>query len=209
MSDTIQSPARAQWVAVVAVFGALWGAAETTLGALLRSAAIPLHGTIMTGIGVVIMLVARRVLSLQGRHGRGSSLAVGLIAAGLLPLSVSRGIVPAMLGVVAEAACMEIMLYAGRPGRARFALAGLVVALVPPVQKVLWLTAQYGPAAWATFRDILLLKQGGAKLGLAGQATATLVGMVLVLSAAYGLACGFLGWSVARQVLYRLGREAG
>ncbi len=207
-SSTIRSPAHAQWVAVVAVFGAVWGAAEISLGALLRSAAIPMHGMIMAGIGIIIMLVARRTLSADGQRGRGAALAVGVVAAAMLPLSVSRGILPAMIGILAEATCLEIVLYAGRPGRRRFAVAGLIATLVPPVQMVLWLAAQYGPAALSQFRDIVLVKQGGAKLGLAGQTAATLLAVALAVSAVYGLVCGILAWSLAKQILARLGREA-
>jgi hypothetical protein len=207
-SSTIRSPAHAQWVAVVAVFGAVWGAAEISLGALLRSAAFPMHGMFMAGIGIIIMLVARRTLSASGQRGRGSSLAIGVVAAAILPLSISRGIIPAMLGIMAEAACLEVTLYAGCPTRWRFALAGLVAALVPPVQMILWLAAQYGPAVLSHFREILLIKQGGAKLGLAGQTAATLLAVALVVSAVYGLACGMLAWSIAKQILTRLGRHA-
>lgn len=206
-SNTIKSPAQAQWLAVVAVFGAVWGAAEISLGALLRSAAIPMHGLLMAGIGIIILLVARRTLSAGGQRGRGSTLAIGLVAAAMLPLSVSRGIIPAMIGILAEAACLEIMLYVGRPGRWRYAVAALVAALVPPVQMMLWLTAQYGPAAFSQFRDILLIKQGGARLGLAGQTVGVLVGLVLAGAAVYGLVCGTLAWSIAKQILRRLGRE--
>jgi hypothetical protein len=233
-SSTIRSPAHAQWVAVVAVFGAVWGAAEVSLGALLRSAAVPMHGMLMAGIGIVIMLVARRTLSaggqpstrgngrspslasrsvpqrgtprVKGQHGRGAALAVGVVAAAMLPLSVSRGILPAMIGIMAEAACLEIVLYAGHPRRWRFAFAGLFAGLVPPVQMMLWLTAQYGPAALSTFREILLVKQGGAKLGLASQTAGTLVALALTFGATYGLVCGTLAWSIAKQILTRLGR---
>jgi len=195
-------------VAVVAVFGAVWGAAEISLGALLRSAAIPMHGMLMAGIGIIIMLVARRALSAGGQRGRGVVVAVGVVAAAMLPLSASRGILPAMIGILTEAACLEIMLYAGRPRRWRFAVAGSVAALVPPVQMLLWLAAQYGPAALSQFREILLIKQGGERLGLAGQTAGALVALALVVSAVYGVACGTLAWSIAKQILTRLGRVA-
>jgi hypothetical protein len=207
-SSVAKSPAQMQWVAVVAVFGAVWGAAEISLGAILRSASIPMHGTVMAGVGILIMLVARRTLSGGGQRGRGGSLAVGVVAAAMLPLSVTRGIVPAMIGILAEAACLEIVLWMGRPGRWRFAAAGLLAALVPLAQLLVMLAVQYGPAAISTFREMLLVKQGGARLGLAGQTAGTLMALILGVSGLYGLTCGMLAWSVAGQILRRLGREA-
>ncbi|MCJ7579043.1 MAG: hypothetical protein MUP98_00740, partial [Candidatus Aminicenantes bacterium] len=48
-----------------AVFGALWGAGETTLGAFLHATRIPLTGIIMASFGVIIltsgqMLIGRK-----------------------------------------------------------------------------------------------------------------------------------------------------
>jgi hypothetical protein len=203
------SPARAQRVAVVAAFGAAWGAAEIFLGALLRAAYVPMHGTLMTGVGIIIMLVARRTLSVAGQGGRGVCLAVGVVAAAIVPLSVSPGMHWAMVGVLAEAACLEAVLWMGKPRRLRFGLAGFVVALVPLMQRLLVLVAWYGPAAMSTFRTQLLDRQGGAKLGLAGLTAGMLIVVVAALSAVYGLVCGSLAWSVAGQILRRLGRAAG
>lgn len=207
-NSVIRSPARAQWIAVVAVFGATWGAAEVSLGALLRTAAVPLHGLLMAGVGILIALVARRVLLTAGHRGRGAVLAIGFVAATLVPLSVSRGVIPAMIGILGEAACLEIALWLGRPTAGRFALAGLLAALIPLAQMVLWLAAQYGPAALTTFREILLVKQGGVRLGLAGQAAGTLLIVTMSVSAGCGLICGLLAWSLAGQILRRLGRGA-
>jgi len=205
-SNTIRSAAHAQWVAVVAVFGAVWGAAESSLGAILRSASLPMHGTLMTGIGIIIMLVAWRVLRASGVGRRGACLAIGVVAAAIVPLSLTRGILPAVIGILAAAACLEAVLWIGRPGRLRFAAAGGLAATIPLVQLLTTLTLQYGPAALSTFRQILLDKQGGARLGLAGLATGAIVVLILVLSLLFGLICGLLAWSLAGEILRRLGR---
>ena len=207
-SETIRSPARAQWVAVVAVFGAVWGASEMSLGAILRSASIPMHGTFMTGIGIVIMLVARRTLSAGGQRGRGAAIAVGVVAAAILPLSVTPRIEQAVIGILAEAACLEIVLWIGRPRRWRFGLAGLLAALIPLVQLLTVMTVQYGLGALSTFRETLLTKQGGERLGLAVFTAGALIGLIALASAVFGLVCGMLGWSLAGQILTRLGRKA-
>jgi hypothetical protein len=205
-TDTIRSPAQAQWVAVVAVFGAVWGAAEISLGAILRNVSIPMHGTLMAGIGVVIMLVARQTLSVGDRRGRGVCLAIGVVAATILPMYATRGLLWAMLGVVTEAACLEAILWPGRPGRRRFFIASAVATLVPLVHLLTALTVQYGPAALSEFRELMLAKQGGSELGFVGQTAGTLLALIAVASAAYGLFCGTLAWSLAGQILKRLGR---
>jgi hypothetical protein len=205
MDSSRASPAYAHWIAVVAVFGAVWGATECSLGALLRVAAIPIHGAFMAGIGVIIMLVARRALP----AGRGSSLAIAVVAAALLPFSISRGFVMAMIGILAEAACLEAALWFGRPRQWRFALAGLLVGLVPPLQMLTRMIVLYGPAALSTFRDTVLRDQGVAKLGLASQTAGLLLLVAVGISATYGLICGLLGWSISEQILKRLGRAAG
>ncbi|MBU0639129.1 MAG: hypothetical protein KKB50_09720 [Planctomycetes bacterium] len=207
-SETTRSPVQARRVAVVAVFGAVWGAAESSLGAILRSASIPMHGTLMTGIGILIMLVARRALSSDGQQARGTSMAVAVVAAAIVPLSVTRGMIWAMIGIVAAGLCVEAVLWLGRPGRWRFGAAGLLAALLPLAQLLILLAVRFGPAALSTFRTILLDKQGGARLGLAGLTTGVLAILIFVGSAVYGLVCGMAAWSLAQQILKRLGREA-
>jgi hypothetical protein len=207
-TETISSPAQAQWIAVVAVFGAAWGAAEISLGAILRSISIPMHGTLMTGIGVVIMLVARRTLSVGGQRGRGVCLAIGIVAATLLPMYVTRGMVWALIGILAEAACLEVILWPGNPGKRRFVTAAALATLVPLAQLLATLTVQYGPAALREFREILLVKQGVARLGLAGQTAGALLALIVAGSLVFGMFCGTLAWSLARQILKRLGRAS-
>ena len=109
-------------------------------------------------------------------------------------------------GVLAEAACLEAILWPGRPGRLRFVIAAAVAALVPLVHLLTALTVQYGPAALREFRELMLVKQGGTRLGLAGQTAGTLLALIAFASAAYGLFCGTLAWSLAEQILKRLGR---
>jgi len=197
---------QARWIAVVAVFGAVWGATEMSLGALLRNMAIPMHGSLMAGIGIVIMLVARRTLTTEDRYGRGVCLAIGVVAAAMLPMSVSRGIGPAIAGILFEAACLEIVLWPARAGAWRYVCSGALAGLSPLLQMLAMLLVQYGAAAVSTFRDVFLNKQGGARLGLAEATAGTVLTLVAVFSLIYGMVCGLLGWSLARRILKRLGR---
>lgn len=206
MTPALSSPlTRARGIAAVAVFGATWGAIECSLGGVLRSVAIPIHGSVMAGIGVVIMLTARRSLSL----GRGACVSIGAVAAVLLPLSVSRGFVMAMIGVLLEAVVFEAVLWAGRPGRWRCLLGGLLVGLLPPAQMLGRLVVFYGPAALSTFRENLLNDRGAERLGVAGLSAGVLLTLSLMVSATFGGLCGLAGWSISGQILRRLGRESG
>jgi hypothetical protein len=159
----------------------------------------------MAGIGVVVMLVARRSLGL----GRGSCLSIGAVAAALLPLSVSRGFVMAMIGVLLEAAVLEASLWAGRPGRWRGLFGGMLVGIVPPLQMLTRAVIHYGPAALSTFRETLLNDRGADRLGLAGTGAGVLLALTLVISAVFGGLCGLTGWMLGGQILRRLGRETG
>jgi len=186
----------------VAVFGATWGAIECSLGGVFRMVAIPVHGSAMAGIGVVVMLVARRSLDL----GRGSCLSIGAVAAALLPLAISRGFVMAMIGVLLEAAVLEAALWIGRPARWRCIFGGLLVGLVPPLQMLARAMIYYGPAALSTFRETLLNDRGADRLGLAGFGVGALLALILAISAAFGGLCGLTGWMMGGQILRRLGR---
>ena len=92
----------------LAVFGALWGVAEMSLGAVLHALKLPLTGLIMSGVG---MLVALTGYSFVPR--RGAVLTIGVVAALLKAFSVGSVVFSPMLAIVAEAILAELALALG------------------------------------------------------------------------------------------------
>ncbi len=192
---------QAHWIATVAAFGALWGAAEMLLAPLGRAALGPAYGCLMAGIAALIAATARRLAD-----RRGTVVAVAVVAAVCKMFSISGVWLAGVVGVLLEGAAMEAVLWPGRPGRARVALAGAAAGLCPPLQLLGMLILQYGPAAVRWFADVsrnLTAQQEPA--ALPAEAWFVLAG-VLATSSAWGAGCAALSWPIGQRILIRLGR---
>ena len=90
---------------LLAVFGALWGVVEITLGSVLKSLDVPLSGVVLAGAGLMIALIARLFVP-----GKGSTLFVGIIAMFLKLFSLGGVIIGPMMSIFAEALIAELVL---------------------------------------------------------------------------------------------------
>jgi ABC-type thiamin/hydroxymethylpyrimidine transport system permease subunit len=188
----------------VAVFGALWGALEITLGSYLHlifpSLATPLIGvgTIMTALGMVVALIGRLFVPKTG-----SVLMIGVVVAMLKALSIGGVKLPAMLAIVIESLLAEVgLLLARKPGRAGFMLAGCLAVLWTFFHKFFASYVFLGRGVYDVYLGIL--KQGAQTLGIeVSYALAIVAAFLLVRIVAGGIA-GWLAWELGKAVQARL-----
>jgi len=92
-------------ITTLAIFAALWGAIEITLGTFLHVMRAPFIGALLAGIGAFIMLIARSAV-----NKKGTTLLIGFIVALIKLLSVGGSkLLPAMC-IFMEAALVEVLL---------------------------------------------------------------------------------------------------
>ncbi|HUW12716.1 MAG TPA: ECF transporter S component, partial [Anaerolineae bacterium] len=102
----------------IAVFGALWGAMEITLGSYLHAVfpqgVTPIvgAGTIMTAIGIIVALVGWLFVPRTG-----AVLMIGVVAAILKGFSISGVKLSPMLAIVIECLLVEVGLLIKRDSR--------------------------------------------------------------------------------------------
>ncbi len=102
---------RSREITTLGLMAALWGVIEITVGGLIKGWHVPFGGAVLGAFGVVILLTARANVP-----RRGSSLAVGLVAAGVKAVSGLGGASFAAIGIIVEAALVEFVLSSFRPG---------------------------------------------------------------------------------------------
>lgn len=187
-------------LATLAVFGALWGLSEISLGSVLKTLNIPLSGVILSAIGLTIALVGRIFVPKQG-----STLFIGVIAMLLKLFSLGGVIIGPMVGIITEAIVAEIVLtLGGKPSRSIFVLAGAL--------GVGWVLAQpfvtgpllFGRTLFTVWLD--LLDQGSRLLGLQPSAGIWIFLALLGIYLTLGGVMGWLSWDIARLLQIRLGR---
>jgi ABC-type thiamin/hydroxymethylpyrimidine transport system permease subunit len=182
---------------LLAVFGALWGALEISLGSVLHALKLPLAGALLASAGILVALVGRLFVP-----RRGSTLFIGVIAMILKLFSIGSVVMGPMLAILIEALLAELILSAfPRPGRPAFLLAGMAA--------VLWTLAHPFFTGWLLFgRDLFviwldLIDEGRRVLGLHRQAVPLVVGLVVAARALLGLLAGWLAWDAARLLKQR------
>jgi hypothetical protein len=89
----------------IAIFGALWGLVEITLGVFLKGMRFPMGGAILTAISSVIFLTGRYFI-----RRRGSILMMGAIAAILKVFSLGTVIAGPFMAILIESFIAEIAI---------------------------------------------------------------------------------------------------
>lgn len=187
-------------LATLAVFGALWGLVEISLGALLKTLNIPLSGVVLSAIGLTIALVGRAFVP-----RRGSTLFIGVIAMLLKLFSLGGVIVGPMVGIFTEAMVAEIVLsLAGKPRRSAFVLAGALGVAWVLLQPFVTGPLLFGRTVFTVWLD--LLDRGNQLLGLDPSAAIWIVIALLAIHLIIGAVVGWLSWDIARLLQVRLGR---
>lgn len=92
-------------LSIIAVFGALWGLMEITLGATLKGLKIPMGGALLTVVAAVIFMTGRYFV-----RRRGSILLMGAVAAILKIFSVGTVTAGPFLAIWLEAIFAEVLI---------------------------------------------------------------------------------------------------
>jgi outer membrane cobalamin receptor len=107
------------------LMAALWGAIEIAVGGVIKGWHVPFGGSLLSAFGVVILLTARASVP-----RRWSSLMIGAVAAGLRFASGFGGAVFAAVGILVEAAIVELVLTVWpRPEQRSRMVAGVLAVL--------------------------------------------------------------------------------
>ena len=189
-------------LATLAVFGALWGLDEISLGSVIKTLNIPLSGVLLSAIGLIIVLVGRVFVP-----RRGSTLFIGVIAMLLKLFSLGGVIIGPMIGIVTEAIVAEVILtLAGKPRRFAFMLAGALGVTWALAQPFVTGPLLFGRTFFTVWLD--LLDTGKRLFGSVYSAAAWLVVGLLALHLIIGCLAGWLSWDIAKILQNRLGRSA-
>ena len=192
------------WV-YVAVFGALWGALELTLGGYLHVLFPPLANTfftglIMAGIGALIALIGRTFVPKTG-----AVLGIGIITALLKVLSLGGAKIGPVVAILAEVILMELALLSRTsPARWRYVLAGALAVGWNFFHKFVMMRLLYGKGINEVY--VKMVQEGSQTLGVdVGYAVAIIV-ILFLLRIAVGAVSGWLAWDLGKLVARRLAR---
>ena len=197
------------WV-YIAVFGALWGAIEITLGAYLHVIFPPLADTFLVG---VIMAGLGSIIALTGRHFvpyTGSVLMIGVVTALLKALSLGGVKIGPMVAILAESLLMEAGLVLAQPRMRRktrmgFALAGALAVSWNFIHKFVMMRLLFGKGVSEV--AVKMVKEGNKLLGLDVRYSIAILVVLFTIRLVVGAMAGWLAWDLGGAVRRRLARE--
>jgi len=182
----------------MAVFGALWGAVEISLGSVLKALHLPFNGALLAAAGLAIAFTGRLFVP-----RRGATLFVGVIATLLKLFSIGGVVVGPMIGILGEALLAELALSLfGKPSRLAFLIAGMLGLCWTVVQPFVTGTLLFGRDVLEVWLD--LVNQGSRLLGLPSGAAVWVFIVLVAVHAMLGALSGWLAWEAGKQLSARL-----
>jgi hypothetical protein len=183
---------------ILAVFGAIWGIVEISLGSILHTLNLPLTGTILAAVGLYIAIIGRLFVPIPG-----STLFIGAVALVLKLFSIGSVLLGPMVGILIEAIIVEVTLTAfGAPSRWGFVIAGslgVVWTLIHPFVTGLLLFGREPIAMWLD-----LLDEGTQLLGISPKLTILIVLILVAIRMVIGGVSGWLAWDTGHQIRARI-----
>ena len=186
---------------LLAVFGALWGVVEITLGSVLKSLNVPLSGVVLAGIGLMIALIARLFVP-----GKGSTLFVGIIAMLLKLFSLGGVIIGPMMSIFAEALIAELVLSGLGVSSASFILAGALGVSWSLVQPFITGPLLLGRTLLEVW--VGMVERAARTLGLNPQAVVLVIMAFIAVHLLVGGGAGWLSWKLGGRLQRRVQVEA-
>jgi len=186
----------------IAIFGALWGLLEITIGSYLHVLFPPLADTFLVGVimgslGILTSLVGRRFVPKAG-----AVLMMAVIAMLLKALSLGGVTLGPMLAILMEGLLMELGLLAWL-GQSpwSFALAGALAVSWNFFHKFVMMRLLYGTAIVEV--ALKMAKDGAKMLGMDPSAVALILGVLFVVRFIVGALAGWAAWSIGLAVAGR------
>jgi hypothetical protein len=189
----------------VAIFGAIWGALELTLGAYLHVIFPPLADTFLVGL---IMASLGAIVALIGRHfvpRMGSVFMISIVAAILKMFSLGGVVVGPLVAILAEGLLMELGLFiARRPTRWGFVLAGALAVTWNFFHKFIMTYVLYGKGVYEVY--VGMVQEGANLLRIDLSYALVIVVILLLFRIVAGAVSGWIAWDLGRVVRDRLAR---
>ncbi len=183
---------------ILAVFGALWGVVEVSLGSVLHAIKVPMSGPLLAGLGLMLAIMARSFVP-----KRGSTFFIGLIAMILKLFSIGSIVLGPMVAILMEALVAEVVLsFFNDPSRLSYVLAGGLGVLWNLAHPFVTGPLLFGRALISVWLDTL--DTGSRLLGIPPGAIFAILGLLALLHLFIGGAAGWLSWDVGRLLHARL-----
>lgn len=187
----VQNRRQQKWITAAAI-ACLWASSEIVLGSFLHNLKVPMRGTILGFMGVMIVMS----MVINSRE-RGLCWRAGLICALLKSLSPSAVIFGPMVAIFMQGLLMEIVIFVIGPGYIGAMLGGALAILWNLAHLILGYLIYYGNDIIGLYNE--LIEIASKQFGIENPNPATPIYILIGIYAGAGLMAGFMGTLIARK----------
>ena len=178
----------------IAVFGALWGVVEISIGTIMKSLNIPLGGMLLGALGILIALIGKIFVPQKG-----SILFIGVIAMLLKLFSLGGVVLGPMVGIIMEALVAEVVVSSlAAPSRSSFILAGSLGTTWALIQPLLTGPLLFGRSFYEAWFG--LINRGGKMLGISSDAVLIILLILFFMYLFTGGIAGWIAWGLGQTI---------
>lgn len=178
---------------LIAIFGALWGLMEITVGVALKGLRLPLSGVILAALAAIIFLSGRYFVP-----RRGAILMMGAIAAMMKVLSVGTVIAGPFMAIMIEAAIGELFISLLGISRWSYVFTAATLLIYTPIHPFIAQGLIFGTNIYSIYLETF--NQIGRILHIDSGSLWLIVGGYILFHAVVGATAGWIAFSVARRV---------
>jgi nucleoside-triphosphatase THEP1 len=175
-----------------ALLGSIWGSIEIIVGSFLHNLRIPLTGTILSAIGVSLMVGGQFLWREKGIIWR-----AGVVCALMKSISPSAVILGPMIGIFTESIVLEIAVRFSRRTTIGLLIGGAITVCLPFVQNIINLIITYGFNIAVLYVEAF--KFAVKNIGIKGIDAYDAIGILFLLYAMFGIGAASLGISVGKK----------
>lgn len=189
----------------IAIFGAIWGALEITLGSYLHVIFPPLAdtflvGLVMASVGMVVALIGHLFVPRTG-----SVLMIGIVTAILKMISIGGVKVGPLAAILIESLLAELALFVARtPRRWGFVFAGALATSWNFFHKFIFMWLLFGKGVYEVY--LKMITEGARLLRIDLRYSLVIIVALLLVRVVVGGLAGWLAWDLGRAVRARLQR---
>jgi len=180
--------------AKAALLGSMWGSIEIIVGSFLHNLQVPFTGTILSAIGVALLVGGHSLWQEKGLIWR-----AGVICALMKSISPSAVIIGPMIGILTEAITLELFVRISRGASISVVIGSGVAVCLPFIQTIVSLLIVYGLNITALYVEAY--KIAAKSLGIQSLNPYEALGLFLMLNALFGFCAAFLGIAIGKNAI--------
>lgn len=175
-----------------ALLGSVWASVEIVIGSFLHNIKFPLSGTIMSAVGIAILVAGHSLWKEKGIVWR-----AGVICAVMKSVSPSSVILGPMIGITVEAFIVEAAIRSIGGNTFGYVIGGAIACTIPVIQKTISYIFTYGMNVTVLFDK--LVEFASKNLPIPSLESSYVIVAILVINVFIGSVAAVFGLVVGKR----------